>query len=119
MLFNKGWLSICHRLVREFTYEVSQKFIMLYDTSPAMTARVHEQRRMRESVDELFRTSDDVEIIKEKLESLGFLERAEKMTLVVMENPDLELYVQIDLTPGENIKNYDVLTFEEIEDALR
>jgi len=87
--------------------------------SHAMTVRIHEQRKMRKSVDELFEKYDDIEIIKGELLSLGFIERAEKSTLIVLENSDLELYVQIELGPGGDVKEYSVLTFEEIEEALR
>ena len=84
-----------------------------------MTVRIHEQRKLRESVDELFREYKDTGIIKEELKSLGFLERAEKSTLIVMENPDLELYVQIELIPENKVKKYEILSFEEIEETLR
>lgn len=84
-----------------------------------MTVRIHEQRKLRESVDELFRGYKDAGIIKEELKSLGFLERAEKSTLIVMESPDLELYVQIELMPENKVKKYEILTFEEIEETLR
>ncbi|WP_048148304.1 hypothetical protein [Methanolacinia paynteri] len=84
-----------------------------------MTVRIHEQKKLKESAIELFSHYTDIEILKSELESLGFLERVEKPTLVVMENPDLELYVQIELIPENNVKGYDILTFEEIEEALR
>lgn len=84
-----------------------------------MTVRIHEQKKIKESAIELFSRYTDVKILKSELESLGFLERVEKPTLVVMENPDLELYVQIELIPENKINGYDILTFEEIEEALR
>ena len=92
---------------------------MLYGHPIDMTVRIHEQRKLRESVDELFREYKDTGIIKEELKSLGFLERAEKSTLIVMENPDLELYVQIELIPENKVKKYEILSFEEIEETLR
>lgn len=84
-----------------------------------MTVRIHEQKKIKESAIELFSRYSDIKILKSELESLGFLERVEKPTLVVMENPDLELYIQIELIPENKIKGYDILTFEEIEEALR
>ncbi len=84
-----------------------------------MTLRIHEQRKMRESVDKIFSEYRDAGIIRGELNTLGFIERAEKSTLIVMENSDLELYVQIELGPGGDVKEYSVLTFEEIEEALR
>ena len=98
---------------------MSKNFIMLYAHPIDMTVRIHEQRKLRESVDELFRGYKDAGIIKEELKSLGFLERAEKSTLIVMESPDLELYVQIELMPENKVKKYEILTFEEIEETLR
>jgi len=84
-----------------------------------MTVRIHEQRKLRESVDELFRGYEDAGIIKKELKSLGFLERAEKSTLIVMENPNLELYIQIELIPVNKVKKYEILSFEDIEETLR
>lgn len=76
-------------------------------------------RKNKKSAIELFSRYTDIKILKSELESLGFLERVEKPTLVVMENPDLELYVQIGIIPENKVNGYDVLTFEEIEEALR
>jgi hypothetical protein len=92
---------------------------MLYGHPIDMTVRIHEQRKLRESVDELFRGYEDVGIIKKELKSLGFLERAEKSTLIVMENPNLELYIQIELIPVNKVKKYEILSFEDIEETLR
>jgi len=87
--------------------------------SMLMTVRIHEQRRMKESVDELFREYDNVDLIISELGPLGFFVRAEKPTLIVMENPSLELYIQIDLMPNKELKGHEILTFEEIEEAVR
>lgn len=84
-----------------------------------MTVRVHEQRKMKTTVDELFKAYEDGEILKRELLTLGFFERARKPTLVIMENPDLELYVKIEIFPGGKISGYEILTFDEIEDTLR
>ena len=100
--------------------QVSGKIIYPYiEHCISMTVRIHEQERLKNSVNELFGNYSNIEVIGGELESLGFLKRVEKPTLIVMENPDLELYIQIELLQGDNIKGYDILTFEEIEDALR
>ena len=84
-----------------------------------MTVRIHEQKKIKESAIELFSRYRDIKILTSELESLGFLERVEKPTLIVMENPVLELYIQIEIIPENKIKGYDILTFEEIDEALR
>ena len=83
-----------------------------------MTKRVHDQKIVMDKVNSLFNQYDEFDIISGELASLGFVRTGGKFDVAAFENTDLEVYVHISLEDEKKIKNFEVVTFSEIKDAL-
>ncbi|MDD3407386.1 MAG: hypothetical protein PHP13_04810 [Methanomicrobium sp.] len=84
-----------------------------------MTDRINEQKIIIEKVESIFKNYVKFDIVSGELESLGFIRTGGRYDVAAFENSELEIYVHISLEDEENIKNYEILTFDDIHSSYK
>ena len=84
-----------------------------------MTVRNHEQKALIEKVQEILDTYRDFDLVCGELASLGFVQKSIQGDPSTVENIDLEVYVRMYLDEKNEIRNYEIMTFDEIVDLFK